>query len=296
MTDDEYLKKLLRQQELGNESAELAQLEHHRNDVEGLLMKEFGDSATLREGGSKAKTTMIKDAYDLDFLYYFSRDDDTAGETIKEIFENIEKALQKKYRTVRKGVAVRLLDCDSDEDFHIDVVPGRFIDGDDGDAFLYPSSTNKERLQTNLDVHITYVKNSGVIDAIRLMKLWKARRNISLKTFALELLTINCLKHKKKVSLSDQLGHVLAEFRDNMKNLTIEDPANSNNDLSGMLTDAIRTSLTTQASETLHLVDDTGWEAVLGKVVADKAKDATTDALLRIAVGAAPTRPWCRGS
>lgn len=296
MSDDDYLKKVLQQQELDDDSAEVAKLEQHRNDVEGLLMKEFGDGATLREGGSKAKGTMIKEAYDLDLLNYFSHEDDTAGETIEEIYDNTEEALQKKYRTVRKGVAVRLLDCDSDEDFYVDVIPGRFIDGDDGDAFLYPSSTDKERLQTNIDVHVAHVKNSGVIDAIRLMKLWRVRRGINIKTFALELLTINCLKHKKKASLSDQLVHVLTEFRDNIDDLVIEDPANSNNDLSGMLTDGIRASLSAQARETLNLVNGSGWEAVFGKVAADKEKETTTDALRRIAAGAASTKPWCRGS
>ena len=294
MSNDDYLKKVLQQQELDDDSAEVAKLEQHRRDVEELLVSKFGDGATFREGGSKAKGTMIKDLYDLDLLNYFSRDDDAAGETIKEVFENVEKVLQKKYRTVRKGVAVRLRDCDSDEDFHVDVIPGRFIDGDDGDAFLYPTSTDKERLQTNIDVHLAHVKNSGVIDAIRLLKLWRVRRGISVKTFPLELLTINCLKHKKKASLSDQLTHVLTEFRDNMDDLVIEDPANSNNDISGMLTDAIRASLTTQARETLQLVDGSGWEAVFGKIGTDTAKESTTDALRRIGAGAAATKPWCR--
>lgn len=296
MTDEEYLKKVLKEQELADDGPELRDLDQHRKDVERLLKNEFGSGPEFREGGSKAKGTMIREAYDLDLPYYFPRDDVSAGETIEEIYESVEEALQKEYRTERKGVAVRLLDCEEGTDFHVDVIPGRFVDGDDGDAFLYPSSSDKERLQTNLDTHIKHVQESGVVDAIRLQKLWKARRGLKVKTFALELMMIDLLENKKKATLPDQLKHVWTEFRDHIDDLSIEDPANTNNDLSDMLNDEVRAELREQASDTLKTIEEKGWEAVFGKVKQEQAESATTEALRRIALSTpAPAKPWCRG-
>ncbi len=297
MTDQDYLRKVLEGQTLSDDSKELKDLEKHKKDVERLLKRKFGSGPQLREGGSKAKGTMILEAYDLDLPYYFAHEDESGGETIKEIYEKVEKALQEEYRTASKGVAVRLLDAEKDTDFHVDVIPGRFIDGKQGDAFLYPSSTDKERLQTNLTIHVEHVRDSGVVDAIRLLKLWKVRRAIGVKTFALELLTIDILDGKANLTLPNQLKRVWTEFRDNMDTLNITDPANSNNDLSEMLNDRVRKQLQDQARQTLETIEDGGWVAVFGEVDEDAAKAVKIEALRRIATSSpAPAKPWSRGA
>jgi len=294
MTDEEYLRKVLEEQTLAEDGEELRNLEQHRKAVERLLKTEFGSGPALREGGSKAKGTMVREAYDLDLPYYFPRDDESGGETIKEIFERVEKVLQREYRTQRKGVSVRLLDCEQGTDFHVDVVPGRFVDGDDGDAFLYPSTSDKERLQTNLETHIEYVRDSGVVDAIRLLKLWKARRQIGIKTFGLELLTIDLLASRKNLTLPNQLKRVWTEFRDEIDNLTIADPANTNNDLSELLNSDVRRQLRDHARDTLKAIEEKGWAAVFGELEETK-KAAKAEALRRVALSSpTPTKPWCR--
>ena len=221
MTDQEYLKAVLEDQRLTDDSPEVARLEQVRDDVADLLADEFGSGPELREGGSKAKGTMIREDHDLDLPYYVANDDTSVGETIKEIYENVEAALQTAYKTERKGVAVRLLDAEEGSDLSVDVIPGRFTNGDGGDAFLFPSSTAKERVQTNLETHVSHVRDSGVVDAICLMKLWRTRRGIEVKTFALELLTIDQLEGHASSSLPDQLTRVWTEFRDRMHELTI---------------------------------------------------------------------------
>jgi hypothetical protein len=294
MNDQEYLQKVLEEQELEDGSGEIRDLEKIRDDVARLLREEFGSGPALHEGGSKAKGTMIREAYDLDLPYYLPRDDDSAGETIEEIYDNVEEALQKEYRTTRKGVAIRLLDCAEGADQHTDVIPGRYVYGSGGDSFLFPSSSDKKRLQTNLGTHVEHVKGSGVIEAIRLQKLWRTQKAIGVKTFALELLTIDLLKDLTYESLPEQMKHVWREFRDNMHNLSIEDPANSNNDLSGMLSPQVRAELKVAARDTLRTIEDRGWTAVFGELEAEKAK--TVEALRRIALSTpAPAKPWWRG-
>ena len=113
MTADEYLHDVLDSQALGDDSDEVKALQKHRADVEKLLRDNFKDSAlTIRYAGSKAKGTMNRESYDLDIISYFASGDNTAGETLQDIYENTEKALGKKYSVEPKGSALRLKSCD----------------------------------------------------------------------------------------------------------------------------------------------------------------------------------------
>lgn len=293
MIDNEYLEAILREQTLAPDSPELKALQKHREKVEKLLRGKFGSSPVIRYGGSKAKGTMIKEAYDLDMTCYFPHDDETAGETLKEIYENVESVLQDEYNTVRKPSVVRLVDAETSADFHVDVVSGRFVSGKDGDVFLHRTTGDKERLKTNLDVHIKYIRDSGVVDAIRLTKLWRERNHITVKTFGLELSVTKLLKGKKDKPLSDQLVHVWKQMRDNPNELSVKDPANpEGNDLSDLLNDSVRSHLASMAKSTLEQIENVGWEAVFGKVHTDET--ARTAALGNIAAATA-AKPWSCG-
>ncbi|MBV8857418.1 MAG: hypothetical protein JOZ02_10840 [Acidobacteria bacterium] len=271
MSDKKYLEDILDLQTLDPDGQEMKDLRARRGEVEKLLRRKFdGCSLTIRYGGSKAKGTMIKEAYDLDMTCYFDRDETGAGDTLQEIYENVEGALADDYLVTRKPSALRLKSKDLNQwaaDFHIDVVPGRFIDEKNEDVFLYRSSGEKGRQKTNLDVHIEHVKNSGVTDAIRLLKLWRARNFLSVRHFVLELLTIELLKGKKSLDLPEQLKHVWTELRDNVEDIKIEDPANpTGNDLSELFNATVRQELSSNARRTLELIERSGWEAVFGKV------------------------------
>lgn len=297
MTIHEYLTAVLKAQTLTDDSGELSAIQQHRENVDKLLREQFADSSpTIRYGGSKAKGTMIKESYDLDIICYFPRDNEDAGGTLEDIYNNARAALQKKYVVEPKTSALRLMDADPTRrglDFHIDVVPGRFTDDSKTDAYLYQSNADKKRLKTNINVHISHVRDSGVTDAIRLVKLWKVRNGIAIKTFILELAVIKLLTNQKKSSLDAQLTHVWTKLRDQIDDLVVEDPANpQGNDLSGALAGA-KDSLRTVARRTLSLIESSGWETVFGSV--DKKSDNDMQASLRRVAStvSTPTRPWC---
>ena len=297
MTDNEYLAKKLEEQTLQEGSAELKDLNKRGKEVQDLLTKHFSNSdPTIKYGGSKAKGTMIREAYDLDIICYFPREDDDAGKTLKEIYEETEKALQGDYRVERKPSALRLHDKAGSEpglDFHIDVVPGRYIDGDSGDVYIHQHGAEKERLKTNIEKHIAHVKGSGVIDAIRLMKLWRCRNGLTIKHFVLELLVIDLLGSKKGSSLTAQLTHVWMKFRDESDKLSVKDPANENNDLSQLLNAGVRAELSAVARSTLNLIDNSGWEAVFGKLQTSESSEAKQSKLqAAVASVSTPTKPW----
>lgn len=297
MDTDYYLKKVLASQTFANDSDELEALQGHRADVEALLCDRFGDcSPTIRYGGSKVKGTMIRESYDLDIICYFRADDTAAGETLEDIYNNVHASLKGKYLVEPKTSALRLKNPDKDclgVDFHIDVVPGRFTDNTKSDAFLYQAGGDKKRLKTNIDVHVSHVRDSGLADAIRLVKLWRVRNGIALKHFVLELLVIKLLEGKEKSGLATQLEHVWTEFRDRIEDVAIEDPANpQGNDLTPAL-DTARSTLESVARSTLSLIESSGWEAVFG-MVEDSSYARKTEALRRVAASVAvPSRPWC---
>lgn len=269
MTTQEYLNSVLEAQKLAEDSDELKNLRNQRGEVGKLIKNEFTKSSpTIRYGGSKAKGTMIKDSFDLDIICYFPSDETDAGGSLKDIYTNVNTALEKEYYVEPKTSALRLRSKDRSgtrQDFHIDVVPGRYVDGDSGDCYIYQSNGDKERLKTNLDVHIAHVRDSGVTEAIKLLKLWRIRKGIQIKQFIWELLVIKILDGKANNSIENQLLHVWKKLRDSADPIAVEDPANpSGNDLSGILS-AQWAWIKMAADSTLRSIDSTGWESVFGK-------------------------------
>ena len=207
MSTNEYLQKVLKSQKLEND--ELEALEKNRGEVEKVLRDKFGSGPTIRYGGSKAKGTMIRDSYDLDIICYFESDDTSAGDTLKDIYDSVKKCLDSTYYVEPKKSALRIETKEEKVYFHIDVVPGRYTDEKKEDVFLYQSNGDKDRLQTNLQKHINYVKDSGLTDVIKLIKYWKIRNGLQIKTFILELLVIEILKDTEE---SEGLDICLKKF------------------------------------------------------------------------------------
>lgn len=297
MTDKEYLESVLADQDLADDSAELKELQEHRKDVEKLLREEFSDSSpTIRYGGSKAKGTLIKEYYDLDVVCYFPHEETGGGETLKAIYDNVRDALKGKYDVQEKTSAIRLRSKEVTTfgtDFHIDVVPGRYVEASRGDCFLHQTQGDKDRLKTNLQTHIDHIKGSGVVDAIRLMKLWKVRRGLRVKQFVFELLIIKLLAKKKAVALADQLKHVWKEIGDAEDPICVEDPANpTGNDLMPALRDGTWTQLSAAATNTLSALDTSGWESVFGSAKRVSASERVTGLQAAAAAVSRPTRPF----
>ncbi len=296
MDANDYLNRVLSAQNLGEDSTELNELQTRRAEVEKLLCASFGSQPIIRYGGSKAKGTLIKEYYDLDIVCYIPSESDVAGKTIAEIYENVRKCLAAKYYVEPKTSAIRLKGnstTDYMRDFHIDVVPGRFTDESKTDCFIYQKSAEKCRLKTSLDVHIAHVKGSGVIDAIRLLKLWKARKSLGVKQFVFELLIIDLLKGMRSKPISDQLVHVWRMISDHADPIHVEDPANpSGNDLSDVMA-VLWPVLRAAATDTLNTIRWSGWEAVFGQVAATTSFTIAEKAQRAAASVNTPNMPWC---
>lgn len=293
MTTNEYFQSVLAAQTPADDSPEMKELRANRDAVEKVLREAFpGASATIRYGGSKAKGTLILEFYDLDIVFYLPNGNNAAGETLKEIFANVTAVLAKHYAVNPKTSAIRLRSTDRGSDLHIDVVPGRFTDDNKADCYLHQANGDKDRLKTNLDVHIKHVRDSGVLDALRLLKLLRVRRAVQVKQFAYELLGVKLLKGKRQRPIDEQLIHFFTEIANSEQPITIEDPANpGGNDLSALL----RTTwpgLRAAARSILQQVKAGGWESVFGKPNSVPAADrAPRLEVIRQGTSTA-TKPW----
>lgn len=299
MDIDKYLEDVLKSQTLKDDGEEMKALRSRREEVEKLLRKEFAKSnPVIRYAGSYSKGTMIRESYDLDIACYFLNGDTQAGDGLKDIFRNVRDALAKKYAVEPKNSALRLKGLDGDvhgADFHIDVVPGRFTGDEQKDVYLHRENDEKIRLKTNPQTHVDHVRDSGVRDAISMLKYWRERNGIKIKTFVLELLIIDLLKDKKDRRLQTQLAHVWTEFRDHSASLSAKDPANpEGNDLSGFLDESLRTQLRQVSDRTLKLVDAGDWEGIFGKTTASNgaAKAAALSAAIASRATAQPFKPY----
>lgn len=230
MTDDDYFRALLAQQDLTQ--AQLASLRSQRDTIQGQLSVLPG-RLRFYYAGSFGKKTMIREFFDLDIVVYWPHD---CGYSLKDIFDAVGGNLRRNWKVVSQKTVAWVLPFDGG--FHIDVVPGRALDGSFIYANLYRSDTNSS-MQTSIKVHIDTVRNSGRRDVIRLMKLWRAKRGVPFnKSLALELATIEGCKWTRTADLGKQLSAALVYIRDNIRTARIVDPANTNNVLSNDISDA----------------------------------------------------------
>lgn len=184
MTNESYLREILDGQDLTeNQKRNLREL---RDKIEGQLRNGIKGTPKAYYGGSYAKNTMIKASYDLDIVLYWSSD---SPYSLESLYRAAEGVLNRNWRTVRKKKVG--LELPFEGDFHIDVIPGKFSSKDENYAYLYNSKTGG-RFQTSIYVQVDYVNKSGRQDVIRLMKLWKKRKNVPIFFFDL---IINFNKH-----------------------------------------------------------------------------------------------------
>lgn len=243
MTNQEYLQSLLATQCL--QPADLARLQGLRAKIEGQL-DTFEGSPRFYYAGSYGKDTIIRSSYDLDIVMYWPHD---TKFSLAGIFSAVGESLKKHWTVVQpKTVAWRL---PFENGFHVDIVPGRALDGTFRYANLYRTDTGQS-LQTSIKVHIDNVRQSGRRELIRLLKLWKCRRNVPLKSFVLELMAIEGARGTSLTELEPQLSAALIHIRDRIQTGSVQDPANSNNDLASSMLASDRALTSAAASAAIQ--------------------------------------------
>jgi hypothetical protein len=292
MTPNEYLNAVLSDQTLSQDDEELDDLRAERSDIEDLLRGEYGSTPSIRYGGSYKKKTMMKASFDLDILCYFPREDGSAGDTLEDIYNSVADTLRGNYIVETKRSALRLLDPDSEHYAHVDVVPGRFVEGSDGDVNLYQKGGQKDSLKTNPEKHINHIRESSVRDVIKLTKLWNVKNYLGAKTFVLELLVVDVLEEEDGI-VSDQVIYLFEALRDYIDGTSVEDPANpEGNDLSDMFDSATKRTLSGAARRALNQIENENWEAIFGHVENNEGADRSESLKSASAAATGSSKPW----
>jgi hypothetical protein len=239
--------------------------------VESLKEKYESDLYDPFDSGSYAKHTAVNKKFDFDLIAPFKRN---SFDTLEEMYIAVYDFLYDKYKdvaTIRKqkvSIGIEFY-ADSDGDIvKVDVVPGRELNKDqykdDYKLNLYVYSqfgkiaAGSSRLQSNIKAQIQNIKDNAdkasLRQIIRLLKIWKIHLNKSYKSFFIELITIKAFDKKEITGdLWEKLKPVLEYIRDNVKDISLHDPGNSNNDVADTLTDFEKSEL---SEDMKHIIEN----------------------------------------
>ncbi|AMM50710.1 MULTISPECIES: hypothetical protein [Hymenobacteraceae] len=240
-----------------------------RDKVKDALYEEYGsDIVKIINSGSYSKCTAINTKFDLDLCVHFKRD---RFNTLKEMHDSVYNFLNSNYKKedddlvkVRKQkVSVGLKFSVDGEDVLFDVTPGRKLasesTSDENDIKLYLNleddpSSKKTNIHKQLD-KITGRTNER--DTIKLIKVWKFNHDFDLKSFLVELLTMEAFDKAEEVprGLWARLKMALEFIRDNIKTISLKDPGNSSNNVSDSLTTEAKEELREELEEMLEKIE-----------------------------------------
>ena len=184
---------------------------------------------SVKLAGSHAKGTALRDSdYDL-FLRFSSG---TPGP-----LSAIQTSLADHFYGQVRNVAVRI----AYKGLTVDLVPAR-------NNTLWQARFNTW-LKTDIDKQIQYVRDSGLIDEILALKIWRRRHALRFPSFLMELATIHALKPGRPIE--KQFTSLLRFLATDFLTTRLLDPANSNNVVSDLLTEVEKLRIARRAELSL---------------------------------------------
>lgn len=207
-----------------------------------------GHAYVLKLSGSLAKGTGITDTTDIDMFISLDPSVSTSN-TLENVYNTLRNRFDGAGYAVREqNVSVGI----SHTGLKIDVVAGvrHHILGFDHSIWKRKAKT---WTKTNVDEHITYVKNSGRIFDIKAIKVWRKLRGLDFPSFYLELSVIEALKGTGLLgsSPSQNFVKVMNYLVNEVEDRKIIDPANQSNEVSDELTVAEKLVIKAAAENTL---------------------------------------------
>ena len=216
----------------------------------------------ILDSGSRAKGTAISLASDVDYLVSLTSNCNEDSGGLKSIYDSLFAKLNNTYSKVSKqNVSVRI----NLDGLKVDITPARKQTGNTNDHWLYVSKLDT-RKQTNIQKHINDVSQSGRTDEIKLLKIWRELHQLDFSSIYLEYLLINNIllsKSKDINSLGDNVWYVFNELAKSTGNplfARIDDPANSANILSDLLTNVEKNTIINKAKVSIQ---QTNWNQIV---------------------------------
>lgn len=242
MSADEYLSQLLASYAVNTTAAKAA-----GNQIYPILQT-WGNGYLNRAefSGSIAKGTGISLSTDADIFLSLSS---TTPGTLEEMYTSLcNVVIAAGYPARRQDVSIGT----TVNGYAIDLVPGRRQSQYGNEHSLYRNRTGTWT-KTDVDSHITYVSNSGRVDEIRILKLWRIRHRLRMPSFYLEMAAIDALKYARTGQLANNVWGVLEHLRDNISSTRYVDPSNTNNVISDDCSAAEKDAISAMARSSLSM-------------------------------------------
>jgi hypothetical protein len=203
--------------------------------------------------GSYANGTRVKGATDVDILVSLGPRTPLDIDKLYDRFFDFLK--RKSFKPNRQNVSIGL----SHHGLEIHLIPAKQEPGSSNDHRIFETA-HQRVTRTNFDTHLKAVKESELIDEIRLVKIWRNLRNLRLPSFCLELAVMDALHRSPRHQPAANMGTVLRYFAETLPNAPIRDPANFENRVSDDLLKHEKVAISEAAFESLK-------QANWGKVV-----------------------------
>jgi len=201
-------------------------------------------SPLIIRSGSFAKGTAVIGGTDVDLFISLPS---TIPYTLEDIYRSLADYLRAYGYAVREqNVSIGI----TYKGLSIDLIPAKRQPGSIYDHSVYRRKANTWT-KTNVHKHVLLVKESGRLNEIRAVKIWRNLHSLEFPSFYLELSVINALRNRRVLTLSSNLWTVFQYLADEFKDREIVDPANSNNIISDDLTNVEKQAIARTAYNTL---------------------------------------------
>jgi len=252
MTEDEYVRAVLKKYEVQRGPSSPAEI--LGNTVADPITKWAGQYLQkIQYSGSYAKHTGVKGNTDVDI--FISLSSDTPG-SLKDIYNSLVKlANEKRWSARQQNTSVGI----NINGTKADLVPGRIQKGYKNFHSLYQQKSDSWT-QTNIEMNISRVLESGRIDEIRAIKIWRFLHNLDFPSIYLELFVLESLSGYSKTDLASNVLVALKDIGGKLSDRRIEDPSNTANVISETLTSREKQIIQRQANESS---EEAYWEKII---------------------------------
>ncbi len=249
MTTEEFFKELSGKLELTKSESDQISRKHN------ILREKLREKLTVEDDfltGSYARNTMIRPKddkkFDVDFFLAFSQKD--YGETgLPDLLSIVKNALEQIKNDDADIVEIqeqkRSIGVIYKDNFQIDVVPAIQIEKDKrykifDKSTLQVVESNPKLHGSNLTSANEASESNGVkrlVPIVKLLKFWKREKCDYVKSFHLEMFTVEILDSEEISTYSQGLAKIFANAEQNLQSAGMKDPANDDNIIDAYLDD-----------------------------------------------------------
>lgn len=225
---NQYLRNILKREEV--DTSNTSPLIRVQRQIQPLIYQWAGNLlANIYPSGSFAKGTANKSGTDIDIFVSLSSN---TQQKLRNIYNSLYSTLEANGYTPRKqnvSLGIKI------SGYKVDIIPAKRQSQYGNNHSLYLRKA-KTWTKTNIQTHISTVRNSDRIEEIRLIKLWRDILEIDFPSFYIELVTIEVLRGSLYGDLGNNVSKVFRYLTNGFLKDSYEDPANTNNIISDDLT------------------------------------------------------------